>query len=42
MGEVMEAGISYVTHVSTLLRVILGLDPGIRCIGGAGEGVEDR
>jgi hypothetical protein len=35
----MGAGISFVTRVSTLPRVILGLDPGIRCIGGAGEDV---
>jgi len=28
----MEARISFVTRVSTLLRVILGLDPGIRCM----------
>jgi hypothetical protein len=37
-----RAGISFIGRVSTLHTVILGPDPGIRCIGGAGEGVEDR
>ena len=42
MGEVVEAGISFSHGRFHPPRVILGLDPGIRCIGPAGEEVWER